>query len=91
MRPEWFRCETCLWYQEDKQGNKGVNSEADCMNTNMLTRALPFEYCENWTCARCFQTWDDYFFAEVAELSDRQLYTDHAKCQPVLFGNREDV
>ncbi len=51
MRPEWFRCDKCLWFQP-LNGN-WCYFDPDPIET------IPQSYCSKWVCKDCQGVWDD--------------------------------
>lgn len=92
-RPIWFQCKYCVFFQERSR---------DCYFNPENFGTGDGSWCSNWTCATCWQKWDDYFFPAVE--NDRcgpsgyplvngntQAYVNHLKCKPRRFGNREEI
>ena len=75
-RPGWLRCGNCLFWRE----------EICWHDVDAVTDGSSDDFCSNWTCRNCWQTWDDYHFKnEDGHISDPQIYTDHSKCREVKF------
>ena len=86
-KPEWLKCEGCLWWDEE-----GINADAIAYglgeilkNTNLaicrggqITGASPKPtwFCSHWTCARCLESWD--------AIGD-ETFIDHSKCKEAEF------
>jgi hypothetical protein len=63
MRPEWLKCETCLFFiPEDKM----PGSYCRRMPKHQATQEDNF--CGGWTCRRCLQPWR-YSNVEYADLN----------------------
>lgn len=87
MKPEWFRCEHCLWADESEDNDKDYIT---CRHTSQPGEdSALFRndfFCQNWTCARCWQGWDYWNHAVGVH---KWLFRDHTKCAPVRFEGEE--
>lgn len=52
MRPEWLKCETCLFFI------RGVGIVAPyCQCSPRLQILEEDRFCDSWTCRHCLQPW----------------------------------
>lgn len=51
MRPEWLKCETCLFYAQDGSGY------FKCFKSPRPLIVYPLHFCGSWACRRCLQPW----------------------------------
>lgn len=77
MRPKWHKCDTCYFFPDKENG---INA---CFCESKPKTVHPEHFCNDWTCARCHQRWDDWHLAEDHETV---IFTDHSKCQEAQFG-----
>lgn len=103
-RPEWMVCGNCLWARE-APGRVKVETGCDTLCSHKcpdFAEIHNWNFCSNWTCVRCWQPWNDYFFPAVENdmqgpsdyplvNGNTQAYVNHLKCKPVRFANREEV
>ena len=81
MRPDWFRCKTCLFGEEvDADGVLLIG----CYNLNKIQLKTANEFCKEWICANCWNGWDtcDYPDTKKGWIG---IYHDHNTCSLVKF------
>ena len=83
MRPDWFRCEKCLFGMmvKDEDGD-GFN--IDCNISSSTDCKKHTDFCKEWTCANCWCSWDSCTYSKDED-DFRGIYDDHNKCEPVRF------
>lgn len=67
MRPEWLRCETCLFFAPPKP--EEMLAGLCSLNPREVSKS-PSEFCWSWTCRRCLQPWR-YSNGDYPELDKR--------------------
>lgn len=70
MRPEWFKCEKCLWFK----------AGTSCWHGNEVASTTNDAYCSKWTCMNCWQRWDS-----CSTMNDLFYYINHSSCREVAF------
>ena len=76
MRPDWFRCGTCLFGTSDSTFICHVNSESKSKS--------PTDFCKEWTCANCWNPWDTCDYPDTGD-AWVGVYHDHNTCETVKF------
>jgi hypothetical protein len=81
MRPNWFRCETCLFgVKIDEDGAPGI----ECNISNGTDFKLLTDFCKEWICANCWNSWDTCDYPDTKK-DWVGIYHDHNKCEKVKF------
>ena len=77
MRPDWFKCNTCLF----------ATAELGLVcNLNSIKKGTHAEgFCEKWICKNCWCSWDTCDYPKEEGENWRGVYHDHTKCLPVRF------
>ena len=51
MRPEWLKCEGCLFLTDPDKGSGVCRFDRDWASMRLE------DFCASWTCRRCLQPW----------------------------------
>ena len=75
MRPDWMKCETCLFFQQ---------SGEECWKSPRTYIVGREAFCADWTCRRCLQPWR---FLEIEYMSEKRQngyeffsFNNHSTC-----------
>lgn len=96
MRPDWLKCEKCLWFGEKQDisdlfaGLAEALNKHQCKHSTMRIKITENDYCENWTCLNCWETWDDVqkIKIDTIHFSNPWPITDHNNCTPTRKENK---
>ena len=81
MRPEWFKCDNCLFLS-----NRGMIHGMCYLNNATVTVNLE-SFCEKWTCNNCWDKWNDGTYPDKDREDWYIIYDDHSMCKPAIFNN----
>lgn len=83
MRPEWFRCETCLFGTLNVEFRNDTDQITCNINPETKTKAL-YDFCKEWICKNCWNSWDTCDYPDTKK-DWVGIYHNHNICGKVKF------
>ena len=83
MRPEWFKCENCL-FAIIKSMNKNHSDQVICSMASEAKSKCLHNFCKEWICEHCWNSWDTCDYPDTKE-DWVGIYHNHNICGLVKF------
>jgi len=84
MRPDWMKCEACLFYTERPIEDDDPRRHHNCMRSPRPIGTTPKSFCGSWTCRRCLQPWRypniEYYSPERTSGWEYFEFNNHFEC-----------